>query len=155
MSENRILKNYKLLKVITSIFGFKFKYILLILFNIILYILNSVFFIFDAIFFPSIQKQVPNNPIFIIGHLRSGTTFLHRFLYENCKNTRAMLLWEMLFPAYTLRIIIKPFLPLFKKISLDKVYNPDIHKTGLLSEETDDIAIYFRYLDGSIQKVVD
>jgi hypothetical protein len=56
----------------------------------------------------------------------------------------------MLFPALSLKKILRPFVPLISKISLDKVYDPNIHKTGLNKEETDDIALYFRFLDGML-----
>ena len=105
----------------------------------------------DRIFFRN-KRQI-EKPIFIIGHLRSGTTFLHRFMCDNCMDLKGMMLFEMLLPAITARKISKPLLPLLKRISLDKVYDPKIHETNFFLPETDDIAIHFRYAEGILSWV--
>ncbi|MBP5202787.1 sulfotransferase, partial [bacterium] len=110
--------------------------------------LMKVTLFLDKIFFPGAAKQKIEKPVFLIGHLRSGTTFLHRFLTENCGELRGFAMWEMVFPALSMRKIIRPFLPLVKNLSFDGVWDPKIHKTDLFSMETDDIALSMRYFDG-------
>lgn len=150
MRNNKLTKNIRLLRLISKTFRLKFKYIFLFIINTFLGWLNSFFFFLDKIFFPSLRKQKLDKPIYLIGHLRSGTTFLHRFLSKNCSEIRTMHLLEMIIPPLTLKRLINPFVPGLNKISLDKVYDPKIHKTGLNKEETDDIALYFRFLDGML-----
>ena len=59
-----------------------------------------------------------------------------------------MMLLDMLLPAITTRKFLKPLIPLLKRMSLDKIYNPKIHETNFFLPETDDIAIHFRYAEG-------
>jgi omega-hydroxy-beta-dihydromenaquinone-9 sulfotransferase len=150
MRNNRSGKNFKLLGIISKTFRLKHRYIILFLFNTLLSWLNSFFFFLDKIFSPSLKRQQLDRPVYLIGHLRSGTTFLHRFLSENCDEFRMLYLREMILPPLTLKRLIKPFTRRINRISLDKVYDPRIHKTGLNKEETDDIALYFRFLDGML-----
>ncbi|MBN1952364.1 MAG: sulfotransferase [Bacteroidales bacterium] len=150
MKNSKWRKNFRLLKIIAATFRLKPKYLILFSFNTLLGWMNSFFFLLDRLFFPSIRRHSLDRPVFMIGHLRSGTTFLHRFLSKNCASLRTYFLWEMILPPSSLKRMMKPILPLLARISLDKVYNPKIHKTGLQQEETDDIALYFRYLDGML-----
>ncbi len=125
------------------------KLIKLVLLKIVrVFVLGIIFFSFllDKIFFHN--KGKIEKPIFIIGHLRSGTTFLHRFMCDNFTDIKGMMLLDMLLPAITTRKFLKPLIPLLKKMSLDKIYNPKIHETNFFLPETDDIAIHFRYAEG-------
>jgi hypothetical protein len=108
-------------------------------------------FFSDKIFFHN--KSKIEKPIFIIGHLRSGTTFLHRFMCDNCTDLKGMMLLDMLLPAITTRKLLKPLIPLLKRMSLDKIYDPKIHETHFFLPETDDIAIHFRYAEGILSWV--
>jgi len=83
----------------------------------------------------------------IVGNPRSGTTFLHRYLVNN-KIGVGSALWQMLYPSITLQNILKPLLPFLEKISPARHHSTAAHKTSLQSIETDDVALFFRYLDG-------
>jgi len=150
MRRSKLVKNIRLLKTISQTFGLRFRYLFLFTFNTLLGWLNSFFFLLDRIFFPGLRRNATEQPIYMIGHLRSGTTFLHRFLSEYCQELRTFFLWEMITPPLLLKKVLSPFLPLLGKISLNKVYDPSIHETGMDKEETDDIALYFRFLDGML-----
>jgi hypothetical protein len=141
-------KNFKIFGILVRTFGFKMKFVFLILFRFSIELLITITMFLDSIFFPGYKKAELKNPIFLIGHPRSGTTFLHRFFEKNCSQIRTTYLWEMLFPSIILRKLLKPFKKQLSKISLDKVWDPKIHKTNLLAAETEDIALYFRYYDG-------
>ena len=107
------------------------KLLKLVLLKIVrVFVLGIIFFTFflDKIFFRN--KGKIEKPIFIIGHLRSGTTFLHRFMCDNCTDLKGMMLLDMLLPAITTRKLLKPLIPLLKRMSLDKIYNPKIHETN-------------------------
>lgn len=83
-------------------------------------------------------------PVYLVGHLRSGTTFLHRFL-ARVPGLRAPEMWELLFPGRPLRWLLRPVRGLLGRIDLSAVYDPAIHRTGLREAETDDIAAMFRF----------
>lgn len=60
---------------------------------------HAVFFLLDYVFFPSLWTQQVKNPIFIIGHARSGTTLTHRLLSADGDRFNDFLYWEMFFPS--------------------------------------------------------
>lgn len=78
---------------------------------LILYIpaqlINRFFFLMDEILYPSYRKQEIREPVFIIGNPRSGTTFLHRLMFNDTRSFTAFTVWEMvLAPSITQRKII-------------------------------------------------
>ena len=83
-----------------------------------------------------------------MGHPRSGTTFLHKFILNNSTEFRGMYLWEMFFSSIALRKVIKPLLPYLQKKIPNNIYDPNIHKTGLFEAETDDAAMFFKSFNG-------
>ena len=102
--------------------------------------------IFDHVFFWSIRKHL-DSPIVIVGNPRSGTTFLHRFLIKQGVGTGSQL-WQMIYPSIFIQKCIKPILPLMEIISPARHHSTEAHKTSLTSIETDDVSLFFRYLDG-------
>ena len=101
----------------------------------------------DYVFYPSHRKQPIDRPIFIIGNPRSGTTFLHRLLL-GAGDMAALELWEMLFPAITARKLLGGIVPRLDKLSPARYHPSDVHDTSLRGIETDDVAWFFRTLDG-------
>src|SRR6201992_2967042 len=101
----------------------------------------------DHLFYPRHRKQVIDRPIFIIGNPRSGTTFLHRLLL-GAGDMAAFELWEMLFPAITARKLLGGIVPRFDRLSPARYHPSDVHDTSLRGIETDDVAWFFRTLDG-------
>jgi hypothetical protein len=102
--------------------------------------------IFDHVFFWPIRKHL-DSPIVIVGNPRSGTTFLHRFLIKQGIGTGSQL-WQMIYPSIFIQKCIKPILPLMEIISPARHHSTEAHKTSLTSIETDDVSLFFRYLDG-------
>ena len=102
--------------------------------------------ILDHVFFWSIRKNL-DSPIVIVGNPRSGTTFLHRFLIKQGIGTGSQL-WQMIYPSIFIQKCIKPILPLMEIISPARHHSTEAHKTSLTSIETDDVSLFFRYLDG-------
>jgi len=45
--------------------------------------LSWLFFLLDHLFFPGFRRRRPSGPIFVVGNFRSGTTFLHRLLWQD------------------------------------------------------------------------
>jgi len=102
--------------------------------------------VLDHVFFWSIRKHLAS-PIVIVGNPRSGTTFLHRFLIKQGIGTGSQL-WQMIYPSVFIQKCIKPILPLMEIISPARHHSTEAHKTSLTSIETDDVSLFFRYLDG-------
>ncbi|TAL67315.1 MAG: sulfotransferase [Bacteroidetes bacterium] len=106
----------------------------------------NVGMILDNLFYPSLSGKKINNPVFIVGNPRSGTTFLQRFLV-NQKIGVGMQLWKMLFPSLTLQFIFKPFVTLMEKISPARFHSHAAHETNLRAIETDDPSLLFHFFD--------
>jgi hypothetical protein len=101
----------------------------------------------DNLVYPRYRRQPIDRPIFIIGNPRSGTTFLHRLLL-GAGGMAAFELWEMLFPAITARKLLGRVVPRLDRLSPARYHSSDIHDTSLRGIETDDVAWFFRTLDG-------
>jgi omega-hydroxy-beta-dihydromenaquinone-9 sulfotransferase len=101
----------------------------------------------DHLIYPRHRKQPIDRPIFIIGNPRSGTTFLHRLLI-GAGGLAAFELWEMLFPAITARKLLGRVVPRLDRLSPARYHPSDVHDTSLRGIETDDVAWFFRTLDG-------
>jgi hypothetical protein len=86
-------------------------------------------------------------PIVLVGNPRTGTTFLQRFLADEGFGC-GMELYSMLYPSLLLQKLIRPLLPLLEKVSPAKYHSTAAHETSLSSVETDDVGVFFRYLDG-------
>lgn len=79
----------------------------------------------DHLLFPGFRKVVVRRPVFIIGHPRSGTTFLHHLLAQG-ENVAAFHTWHILFPALTARLLLRRWVN----------YRVKIGKTEVMPEET-------------------
>ncbi len=65
-------------------------------------------FLLDDILCADYRSEEINQPVFIVGHPRSGTTFLHRLLAKDTYNFTTMRLWEaLLAPSIVQRQIVK------------------------------------------------
>lgn len=52
-------------------------------------------FLLDDIFFPGYKTQPIEKPLFIIGNLRSGSTFLHRLLSRDSETFTSLTTWDI------------------------------------------------------------
>ena len=109
--------------------------------------ISAITLALDYVFYPGHRKQPIDRPIFIIGNPRSGTTFLHRLLL-GAGDMAALELWEMLFPAITARKLLGGIVPRLDKLSPARYHPSDVHETSLRGIETDDVAWFFRTMDG-------
>ncbi|MCR9103843.1 MAG: sulfotransferase [Gammaproteobacteria bacterium] len=63
------------------------------------YVINAACFVLDYLLFPSLWRQSVRQPVFIVGHARSGTTLCHRLLAADGDTFSYFLYWEMFFPS--------------------------------------------------------
>lgn len=138
----------KTLRLLFSAFGFKIKYLIIPVYRFFYTGFISIGNFIDYLFISGYKNNKLHKPVFLIGHPRSGTTFLHKFILKNSNEFKGMLLWEMIFPSIFIRRLIKPILPLLVKKFPKDLYDSNIHKTGLLEPETDDVAMFFRHFEG-------
>ena len=70
-------------------------------------VLHGVCFLLDYVFFPRLWRQRVDQPVFIVGHARSGTTLMHRLLSADGERFSYFLYWEMFFPSLLQKKIIR------------------------------------------------
>ena len=87
--------------------------------------IKAVTLFLDRIFFPAFKDVHVRQPVFIIGHPRSGTTFMHK-LFTQTNEMAAYYSWHLLFPAITARKVVRPLVDFLTRRGL----------TTLIPEET-------------------
>jgi len=104
-------------------------------------LLDTAFFL-DNIFFPGYRRVEIQKPIFIMGHPRSGTTFLHRLLSQTGEFV-TFELWHILFPSLVARKIVAPLVRLKIKKGKDTVFPKETgHEMKLSSIEEEEFLFY-------------
>jgi omega-hydroxy-beta-dihydromenaquinone-9 sulfotransferase len=136
------------LKTLFKVFGFKPKFLFFLVFRLFFTFFIKISSFLDNLFFSSYKKTKIIKPVFLLGHPRSGTSFLHRFIVEKFTETKGLKLNELIIPSIFASNILQPIFNRLKNREENGLYDPKIHKTGLFMEETDDAAVFFRYFDG-------
>lgn len=74
-------------------------------------------FFLDDIFFPAYKTQPIEKPLFILGNLRSGSTFLHRLLSRDSETFTSLTTWDIyLTPSVTQKKITQFFARIDNKL---------------------------------------
>lgn len=118
----------------------------------ILAALHTVCFALDPLLFPALRRAQVREPVFCVGHARSGTTYLHRLMAKDDQFS-VVLLYEMLFPSLLEKRLLRLLL------RLDEVFGGrlrrrideaeqrtfaetnDMHRTGFFAAEEDDFLL--------------
>ena len=72
-------------------------------------IFTALTLLLDHVFFRKFRTVQVQKPLFIIGHPRSGTTFLHH-LMTSTNGAAAFKAWHLIFPSLTARLFLKPLI---------------------------------------------
>jgi hypothetical protein len=70
-------------------------------------VFHALFFMLDYLLFPRLWKQQVEQPVFIVGHARSGTTLMHRLMSADGDRFSYFLYWEMFFPSLLQKKLIR------------------------------------------------
>ncbi len=68
---------------------------------------NGVCFLLDRLLFPGFRKVEIRDPVFIIGHARSGTSLLHRLLCADRDRFSWFTMYEMFLPSLLQRKLVR------------------------------------------------
>jgi len=119
-----------------------------------LLLINRLCLWLDTILFPDFKQLTIDQPLFVVGVPRSGTTFLHRLLAMDCQRFTTTALWELVFAPSIVqrrfwlalasldRRLGSPCAMLLRRLERGTLKGlDDIHKTGLLDPEEDYLAL--------------
>lgn len=70
-------------------------------------VFHSLCFALDYLLFPKLWRQRVDQPVFIVGHARSGTTLMHRLMSADGDRFSYFLYWEMFFPSLLQKKLIR------------------------------------------------
>ncbi len=125
-----------------ELFGFSKNFaffVMVILFFMVHSFFTAVTLFLDHLFFPKFRKVKVKRPVFIIGHPRSGTTFIHH-LFTQTGEMAAFTTWQLLFPALTARKIVGPIVRfLTRKQPVVLIPEAAGHQIALDSVEEDEM----------------
>lgn len=68
---------------------------------------NAICFALDPLLFPGLRRTEIREPLFVIGHARSGTTHLHDLLYRDDARFSCFLMYELFWPALLPKKLIR------------------------------------------------
>jgi len=115
-------------------------------------LLHTVTFALDPIVFPALRRTEIRKPVFVVGHARSGTTYLHRML-ANDPRFSYVLLWEMFFPSLIEKKVLRAVLRwdrrlggrIRKRVDAfdDRLFTKSnsVHESGLFAPEEDEFLL--------------
>jgi omega-hydroxy-beta-dihydromenaquinone-9 sulfotransferase len=115
-------------------------------------VLHTVTFALDPILFPALRRTEVRRPVFVVGHARSGTTYLHRMM-ANDPRFSYVLLWEMFFPSLLEKKVLRAVLRWDQRLggrlrrridALDERLfskSQSVHESGLFAPEEDEFLL--------------
>jgi len=122
---------------------------------------HALCFFLDGILFPGLRRVAVSEPVFLVGHARSGTTLTHRLLSQDKERFSCFLLYECYFPSLLQKKLIRlgiafdrRFLGGFLARGVgrweDRRYGAGrhVHAMGLTVPEEDDISLYYSMASG-------
>jgi hypothetical protein len=122
---------------------------------------HAVCFLLDGILFPGLWKVRVREPVFMVGHARSGTTLTHRLMSQDEGRFSSFLLYECYFPSLLQKKLIRFGIAfdrdvlgglLARRVAAweERRYGGTrhMHEMGLTMPEEDDIVLYYAMASG-------
>lgn len=115
-------------------------------------VVHAVTFALDPIFFPALRCTQVRQPVFVVGHARSGTTYLHRLMGTDPRFSYVVL-WEMFFPSLIEKKMLRTVLRWDQRMggrlrrridTLDeRLFNKsnNVHESGFFAPEEDEFLL--------------
>lgn len=122
---------------------------------------HAVCFFLDGLLFPRLWSTKVRQPVFVVGHARSGTTLIHRVMNRDEGRFSSFRLYELYFPSLLQKKAIRlgaaldarflgGFLERRVQVWEERRYAAvrQFHEMGLTIPEEDDIVFYFSCASG-------
>jgi len=115
--------------------------------------IHAVCFALDPVLFPSLRRTDVREPVFSVGHARSGTTYLHRLMAQD-ERFSVVLMYEMFFPSLLEKKLLRLLFRADEKLFGNRLHRKidaieertfadtnDMHRTGFFAAEEDDFLL--------------
>lgn len=114
-----------------------------------MFLLTRITLALDYLFYPELRKVRIDRPVFVLGHPRSGTTFLQKQVFGS--HTAGMFTtWELFAPALTLRKVVRPFIRFLNRFFLDVLQSAEQGHEVRLDGVEEDEGLFMHRLDTEI-----
>lgn len=127
----------------------------------LIFAFHSICFILDWLIFPDLKNVDMKEPVFMVGHARSGTTLTHRLLSKDEGRFSSFLLYELYFPSLIQKKAIRALAQFdqdhWRGFLAGQVQAWEewrygamrhMHSMGLTQPEEDDIVLYWSMASG-------
>lgn len=143
---------YRILISAWKTFGFGVEFLRWLLLFPLYFLLTRLKLFLDRIFFPQYRKIELKKPVFLLGG-RSGTTFLHRLLNQT-EDFAAYEAWQIIFPALTARILVKPLIKYLIKNNRSEILPSESgHEVHLNTVEEEEL-LFLHQLDTTFLSIL-
>ena len=121
---------------------------------------HAICFFLDGLLFPGLWRTEIKQPVFVVGHARSGTTLIHRLMGKDEGRVSSFMLYEMYFPSLLQKWLIRRMAAVDRKLgghlarwvqAWDERHYASmrgIHDMSLTHMEEDDIVSYYSMASG-------
>jgi hypothetical protein len=103
----------------------------------------------DLVFYPKLRTLELRKPVFILGHPRSGSTFLQRAVHRSGKATMFKT-WELWFPSLVQRKLVRPVLQLLRLLDMDVLQGSEYGHEIRLDGVEEDEGLFLHQLDSEM-----
>jgi hypothetical protein len=122
---------------------------------------HAICFFLDGVLFPGLARVEVREPVFMVGHARSGTTLTHRLMSKDSGRFSSFLLYECYFPSLLQKKLIRSGIAfdarvlggfVAKRVAAweERRYGASrhMHEMGLAIPEEDDVVLYYAMASG-------
>jgi len=125
-------------------------------------LLNAICLWIDRLLFPGCRRVDIENPVFIVGNARSGTTLFHRLLCGDAQRFVHFRTWEILFPSLFQKKVLGALVALYRRLfpsSFDRLSAWEnrqltslkrMHPIGINKAEEDDFLLLIPFASATL-----
>lgn len=110
------------------------------------YVITRIMMWLDTVIYPNLRRVEISRPVFIIGHPRSGTTFLQKHLFE-VDDVSMFRAWELFFPSLLQKKLARPLFVFLRRLGLRQFFGAETGHEVVIDAVEEDEAILLHRMD--------
>lgn len=116
-------------------------------------VFTRITLLMDYLFYPELWDLPVRSPVFIVGHPRSGTSFLQRQIYAT-DQAAMFTTWELLFPSLVVRKAMRPLITGLQFLGVDVLQGAQSGHRIRLDDVEEEEALFLHRLDSEIVHIL-